>query len=441
MQHTVLKYLSLSLLLCSSVVASSAAAQTYTSRSNPDSARFSVRFRQSKWNIDRRLGDNALMLDSIDRLFTTVLNDSIYRLRSVSFTGGASPEGSIKINRFLSEKRALALFNRLNRYGNLDDGDKTFIFLGRDWESVLRLAKIDAGIPYREETLALLQEIADKKRQTGTEPARSLYRLKRLRGGKPYLYLYCNIFPAVRTSRLVIEYDRILLKPLVSPDLLVTADIDSVIAAETYRDIAIDTTSFGDNICRPFYMDVRTNLLFDALALPNIGLEFYVGKNFSIGGNWVYAWWSKNATHHFWRAYGGELFGRWWFGSKAHRKPLTGHHLGVYGQIYTYDFEMGGKGQMGGKPGGTLWDKAQWGAGIEYGYSIPVGRRINIDFTLGIGYTTGHYIIYKPIDGHYVWQATNHRRWFGPTKAEISLVWLLGCDNYNRSKAKKGGKR
>ncbi len=441
MQHTVLKYLSLSLLLCSSVVASSAAAQTYTSRSNPDSARFSVRFRQSKWNIDRRLGDNALMLDSIDRLFTTVLNDSIYRLRSVSFTGGASPEGSIKINRFLSEKRALALFNRLNRYGNLDDGDKTFIFLGRDWESVLRLAKIDAGIPYREETLALLQEIADEKRQTGTEPARSLYRLKRLRGGKPYLYLYRNIFPAVRTSRLVIKYDRILLKPLVSPDLLVTADIDSVIAAETYRDIAIDTTSFGDNICRPFYMDVRTNLLFDALALPNIGLEFYVGKNFSIGGNWVYAWWSKNATHHFWRAYGGELFGRWWFGSKAHRKPLTGHHLGVYGQIYTYDFEMGGKGQMGGKPGGTLWDKAQWGAGIEYGYSLPVGRRINIDFTLGIGYTTGYYHIYKPIDGHYVWQSTNHRRWFGPTKAEISLVWLLGCDNYNRSKAKKGGKR
>lgn len=296
-------------------------------------------------------------------------------------------------------------------------------------------------IPYRGETIGLLQEIADEKRQTGIEPARSLQRLKRLRGGKPYLYLYRKIFPAVRTSRLMIHYDRILLTPLVSPDLLVTADIDSVIAAETYRDIAIDTTSFGDNLCRPFYMDVRTNLLFDALALPNIGLEFYIGKNFSIGGNWVYAWWSKNAIHHFWRAYGGELFGRWWFGSKAHRKPLTGHHLGVYGQIYTYDFEMGGKGQMGGKPGGTLWDKAQWGAGIEYGYSLPVGRRINIDFTLGIGYTTGYYHIYKPIDGHYVWQSTNHRRWFGPTKAEISLVWLLGCDNYNRSKAKKGGQR
>lgn len=94
---------------------------------------------------------------------------------------------------------------------------------------------------------------------------------------------------------------------------------------------------------------------------------------------------------------------------------------------------------MGGRPGGTLWDKAQWGAGVEYGYSLPVSRRINIDFTLGIGYTTGYYHTYRPIDNHYVWQSTNRRRWFGPTKAEISLVWLIGCDNYNRGKAKKGG--
>ncbi|MCD8273384.1 MAG: DUF3575 domain-containing protein, partial [Alistipes sp.] len=28
--------------------------------------------------------------------------------------------------------------------------------------------------------------------------------------------------------------------------------------------------------------------------------------------------------------------------------------------------------------------------------------------------------------------------WFGPTKAEISLVWLLGRGNYNE---KKGGAR
>ena len=29
-------------------------------------------------------------------------------------------------------------------------------------------------------------------------------------------------------------------------------------------------------------------------------------------------------------------------------------------------------------------------------------------------------------------------QYFGPTKLEISLVWLIGCGNYNKD---KGGKR
>jgi hypothetical protein len=37
-----------------------------------------------------------------------------------------------------------------------------------------------------------------------------------------------------------------------------------------------------------------------------------------------------------------------------------------------------------------------------------------------------------------VWQATKNRTMIGPTKLEISLVWLLGYGNENE---KKGGKR
>jgi len=412
----------------------------YTPQCVSDSADFIVNFRQSKWKLDRSFGDNTAVLDNINRFFTTIRNDSIYRLRHVSFIGSASPEGSLKFNRFLSERRALSLFDYLNGYVRLSDNEKTFLFLGRDWEGVLSLAESDETVPYREETIALLRSVVAEKRQTGMEPARSLECLKRLHGGVPYLYLYRNIFPAVRVSRLVIGYDRIPLPVMVArriEDVIIT-HTDSVIVAPAGIAAVTDTDC---KPCRPFYMDVRSNMLFDALALPNIGLEFYLGNHISLGGNWVYAWWSKNARHRYWRAYGGELFGRWWFGNAARRKPLTGHHIGIYGQLYTYDFERGGEGEMGGKPGGNLWEKAQWGAGIEYGYSLPVSRRINIDFSLGIGYTTGYYHTYKPVDTHYVWQSTQQRKWFGPTKAEISLVWLIGCDNYNRAKAKKGGGR
>ena len=134
--------------------------------------------------------------------------------------------------------------------------------------------------------------------------------------------------------------------------------------------------------------------------------------------------------------YGGDIAVRKWLGKRAAGKPLTGHHLGVYGQVFTYDFEWGGTGYMGGEPGGTLWDKGNYAVGVEYGYSLPVARRLNIDFTIGVGYWGGKYYTYSPLDGHDVWESTKNRHWFGPTKAEISLVWLLGRGNSNN---RKGG--
>lgn len=176
----------------------------------------------------------------------------------------------------------------------------------------------------------------------------------------------------------------------------------------------------------PAYLSLQTNLLYDLLITPNIGVEFYLGKNFSVDANWHYAWWKNDNTHFYWRTYGGDLAVRWWFGPSARLKPLTGHHVGIYGQMITYDFEFGRDGILG--------DRWTYAAGVEYGYSLPIAERLNLDFTLGLGYLWGEFYEYKPIDGHYVWQATKHRRYMGPTKCEISLVWLLGCDNYNRGK-------
>ena len=181
---------------------------------------------------------------------------------------------------------------------------------------------------------------------------------------------------------------------------------------------------------KPFYMALKTNALYDVLAIPNIGVEFYLGKKWSVATNWHYAWWKTDPKHWYWRTYGGDIALRRWFGRKAAEKPLTGHHVGVYGQILTYDFETGGRGYLG--------DRWSYAAGVEYGYSLPIAKRLNIDFTLGMGYLRGEYKEYLPMDECYVWQATKNRKWLGPTKAEVSLVWLLGSGNSNKI---RGGKR
>lgn len=133
---------------------------------------------------------------------------------------------------------------------------------------------------------------------------------------------------------------------------------------------------------------------------------------------------------------GLDLTARRWFGRKAKEKPLTGHHAGIYAGAYRFDFEKGGEGYMGGPPDMAFPSRLMYNAGVEYGYSLPVARRLNIDFTIGFGYFGGKYIKYDPVDMCYVWKSTHNFSWWGPNKAEISLVWLLGGSNFNR---RKGG--
>ncbi len=393
-----------------------------------------IYFRQGRTELVPELRGNQSSLNQIIKRLRNTNADTLYRLREVEVVGAASPEGSIPLNRELSRKRADVLFGYLSQYAPLPDSLKTTLFLGRDWQGLAQLVERDADVPHRAEVLQLLQQII-REIHNGTIPQTdALRRLQQLHGGIPYRYMYRHLFLELRASQLNVLYRQVEL-PAVAMPPLAAADVV----------VRMDTTYLYDTLyvevprpCRPFYMDISTNLLYDALAVPNIGVEFYLKKDWSIGANWLYGWWKTDRKHRYWRIYGGDLTVRKWLGKAAMEKPLTGHHLGLYGQILTYDFEWGGRGYLGGKPGGTLWDKMNWGIGLEYGYSLPLARRLNIDFSVGVGYQHGEYQEYLPEDDCYVWQATKKRRWFGPTQAKISLVWLIGCDNYNR---KKGGRR
>lgn len=389
-----------------------------------------IYFRQGSIELDPFLKGNRQALDRISDSLRTSYADSVYRLQRILVVGAASPEGGVRRNEWLSGKRADVLFGYLSRYGSLPDSLKTTDFLGRDWNGLIRLVEDDPEVPYREETLAMLHEIADEA--NGNVPAGGdhLQRIRQLRGGVPYYYMYRNLFPELRASWLYLWYEKMWNPMKVKPMPRFNAEIH-ISPADT-----VPGDSVSIRVPRPgnFYMDVRTNMLYDLLAVPNIGVQFYLGKGWSVTADWMYGWWKANRSHWYWRAYGGGIALRKWFGKAAVNKPLTGHHIGVYGHIFTYDIETGGRGYMGGKPGGTLWNKMNYAAGVEYGYSLPVARRLNIDFTIGVGYWGGTYHEYKPEDGCYVWQYTRKRHWFGPTKAEVSLVWLIGHGNRNMQK-------
>lgn len=398
----------------------------------------SVRFPQSHSVIDLDFMKNGERLDNLlHNIAVRKSTDSTLLVKKVIVTGSASPEGTNAINRRLSYDRAQSIFEWLASRIEIADSTVDFRYLGRDWNGLRELVENDSCVTHKKEVLDFIDNAIITSQNESEADDQVLNEFKHLASGQPYSYLYSNVFPELRASRVVIDYG--VRQPyIVFPDLSAGDILTSVNVPLSPAPLLGEIETFSHKTCKPFYMSLNTNLLYDALALPNIGAEFYIGKQWSIGANWLYGWWDNDKSHRYWRAYGGELSLKRWFGHKASEKPLTGHHLGIYGGIITYDFELGGIGYMGGIPGGTLWDRCNYVAGVEYGYSLPIAKRLNIDFTIGVGYMGGKYVKYEPKNGCYQWISTNRLTWFGPTKAEISLVWLIGCDNYNRE---KGGRR
>ena len=388
-----------------------------------------IHFRQGRTELDMNQGENARLLHDIQHKLQIYQDDSIYyRLQKVLVIGSASPEGSAVVNKRLSEKRAESLFNYLSQYTTFPDSLRHFSFLGRDWKGLYRLADMDSNLPYRLETLALLKDIASNPKEE------SVRQLRAFKKGQVYTYLYKNHFPALRASTMYLWYTEVKLPYFMAQTSLRKEPVMEKTILTGPELIILEPEKQEEPKEEPFYWALKTNLLYDAVLIPNIGAEVYVGKNWSVGANWMYAWWKADGASKFWRIYGGDIYARRWFGKKAEEKPLTGHHLGVYAQMLTYDFCLGSRGYMGGEPESNLWDKASFAAGMEYGYSLPIARKLNLDFAIGIGYLQGKYHEYKVVDDCYVWQTTKNRKWFGPTKAEVSLVWLLGKSHVNKEK-------
>lgn len=396
-------------------------------------ARFEAKiaFLINESELDATLENNAAVLDSISRFIDMARVDSDIVIKEMEFSGYASPEGRVEFNTELARKRMDAIEKYVVSKGvkGLAKSYKCDVIGVRMLEDMIERS----GIKHRDEALAALRSGPS----TLTDAAR-MWRLRSMQSAEvweevaPMLEIlrYATVsFSYLKKAPEQHAADGMAVSEAKVEEGSAALDDDTIVAAAPTP--AASAEMVVPRQRRPFYMALKTNMLYDAVLIPGGGVEFWLGQRFSIHAYWSYAWWSKNRRHNYWRYYGGEIALRQWFGRLAEKKPLTGHHLGLYAQILTYDFELGGKGYQG--------NKFNYGGGVEYGFALPIAKRLNIDFTLGVGYLGGKYYEYIPIDGHYVWQATKRRRWLGPTKLEVSLVWLIGHGNTNKPKG--GGER
>ena len=170
-------------------------------------------------------------------------------------------------------------------------------------------------------------------------------------------------------------------------------------------------------------VSVHTNTLYWLGLSPNIGVELQTDLGLALQLDYVGAWWNSDTRQHYFSNYGFQTELRYYIDSPKQRVPYSRHHVGLYLQLATYDFEFGGTGYQCATLDGT------WGVGAAYGYSLPIGSRWSLDLTAGIGYFRSKYDVYDPYEGQYIRTNTKRISYFGPTRLEASFVYHINFKN------------
>ena len=226
--------------------------------------------------------------------------------------------------------------------------------------------------------------------------------------------------------------------PVVVAEVVVPV-VEKVVPVVRVKDIApvAEVKTFNSYKTKDLFA-LKTNLLFDVATLVNVEIEVPIGRKLSFAGEFMFPWWKNdngqaNSKRSRLEILSLNIEGRYWFGNRDNREKLTGWFAGVHFSGGTYDFEKNTEGTqgdfflMGGLTGG-------------YAHTINKSGTLRMEYSIGIGYMMTDFKKYKSSYGtddmwHPLYLKSGSFSFFGPTRAKVSLVWMLN------TKTKRGGVR
>ena len=168
---------------------------------------------------------------------------------------------------------------------------------------------------------------------------------------------------------------------------------------------------------------LKTNLLYDATATANLGVEVKLAPKWTldINGN-LNAWTIRD---HKWKHWMAQPEFRYWF-----CQAMSGHFLGIHVHGGQYNFgNLDMPFSFLGSNYRNLKDNRYqgWfaGAGIGYGYSWILGKHWNLEAELGIGWAYTRYDRYECKDCGKKLESNKPHNYLGPTKAAINLIYVF----------------
>ncbi|MCD8274960.1 MAG: DUF3575 domain-containing protein [Alistipes sp.] len=347
--------------------------------------------------------------------------------------GNASPDGLNGANLRLSRKRAESVLAYIRSHTTVPDSLVTMYADGVAWDALTAQVAADPSIPARDEALDILRHtpvwIYDERGRIVDGRKKQLMELD---GGRVYRILQERFFADLRNATIVLVCQAGSLVTEKSQTAVPTDLVESRV--DTLSDVrsgeCLDAVSSvpervlrDDTKNEPLHrLALKTNLLYDAILMPSLEVEYRIDNRWSVNLEGEVAWWSSDSKHKYYQIATISPEVRYWFGT---RKPWHGHYVGVFAGGSWYDLENGARGYKG----------ESVMTGLSYGYMFPVGRCLSLEAGLGVGFLHTKYEEYMPIDGHYVYQQTSRTNYFGPVKLKFALVWRLWDVN------RKGGGR
>ena len=157
------------------------------------------------------------------------------------------------------------------------------------------------------------------------------------------------------------------------------------------------------------YLGVKTNLAAWTGTIMNIAADVQVGKHLSVELPILWCPWYISGKHAV-KTFTLEPEARYWLS-----KPGSGHFFGLHAHVGWFNVK---------------WDRDRYqdadrpllGAGVSYGYLLPLGGHWAGEFTLGAGYANMKYDTYYNIDnGARI--DTRTKNYWGITRMGLSIVY------------------
>lgn len=169
---------------------------------------------------------------------------------------------------------------------------------------------------------------------------------------------------------------------------------------------------------------IKTNLLYGGVTYtPNLGVEIGLGKRTTLELSGGYNPWNldgamdnnKKLVH--WLA---QVEFRYFFCERFNGHYIGVHALGGMYNIAAHELPL----LFGNDSRNYRFQGTALGAGVSYGYQLVLGKNWNLEFNIGVGYANLKYEKYRCVNCGEK-QGDFSRNYFGPTKAGISIVYVI----------------